>query len=121
VTTNGKTAEQTPVLDLLMQMTKASIDASGLDHKTLMRVRLAALIAVEAPPSSYLLNLGVAQKVGMKAEEVRDILLAVTPIVGTPTVAKSVGNIARALGIAIELAELELEELEAEAQSSAGR
>ena len=39
----------TPVLDLLTDMTTASIERSNLDPKTLMLVRLAALVAVDAP------------------------------------------------------------------------
>jgi hypothetical protein len=37
------------------------------------------------------------------------VLAAVAPIVGTPRTVSAAGNIARALGIAIELAELEKE------------
>ena len=43
----------TPVLDLLKDMTAASLDATSLDEQTLMLVRIAALIAVDAPPVSY--------------------------------------------------------------------
>jgi hypothetical protein len=38
---------------------------------------------------------------------VRGVLTAVAPIVGTPKVVAAAGNIARALGLAIDLAELE--------------
>ena len=38
--------EATPILDLLEQMTTASLEASGLDEQTLMLVRIAALIAL---------------------------------------------------------------------------
>ena len=40
---------ETPILDLLATMTAASIDVSGLDEQSLMLVRLAALVAVDAP------------------------------------------------------------------------
>lgn len=100
---------ETPVLDLLVKMNAASIEASTLDEETLMLVRIAALVAVDAPPSSYLLNLGVASEIGIDAEQVQGVLAAVSPIVGTPRVASATGNIARALGFATELAELEEE------------
>jgi 4-carboxymuconolactone decarboxylase len=45
-------ARETPVLDLLASMTAESIEASSLDPQTLMLVRLAALVAVDAPPVS---------------------------------------------------------------------
>ena len=40
---------ETPVLDLIKTMTKDSIEASTLDEKELMLVRIAALVAVDAP------------------------------------------------------------------------
>jgi hypothetical protein len=79
-----------------------------------MLVRIAALISVDAPPASYLLNLGMASEIDIDAEQVRAVLAAVAPIVGTARVASAAGNIARALGLALDLAELE-EEAEADA------
>ena len=103
-----------PVLDLLARMTADSVEVSSLDPQSLMLVRIAALISVDAPPASYLLNLGVGSDVDIDGEQVRGILAAVAPIVGTARVASATGNIARALGLALDLAELE-EEAEAEA------
>ena len=51
----------TPVLDLLASMTADSLDASSLDSEEVMLVRLAALVAADAPPASYVLNLGAAR------------------------------------------------------------
>jgi 4-carboxymuconolactone decarboxylase len=99
--------DETPVLDLLVTMTAESVETSSLDAQSLMLVRLAALVAVDAPPASYLLNLGPAGETGVDAEQVRGVLAAVAPVVGTARVASAAGNIARALGFATELAELE--------------
>ena len=96
---------ETPVLDLLASMTADSMAASSLDPGSLMLVRLAALVAVDAPPSSYLLNLEAAGEVGLDAESVRGVLAAVTPIVGTARVASATGKIVKALSVAIEIAE----------------
>ncbi len=100
---------ETPVLDLLANMTADSIEASDLDPQTLMLVRLAALVAVDAPPVSYGLNLRAAGELEIEADQVRGVLAAVAPIVGTARVAAATGNIARALALAIEVAELEEE------------
>ena len=99
-----------PVLDLLASMTADSLEASDLDPESLMLVRIAALVAVDAPPASYLLNLGVASEMGIGVAEIQDVLMAIAPIVGTARVAAATGNIVRALGFAIEIAELEEEE-----------
>jgi hypothetical protein len=102
--TNG-----TPVLDLIASMTAASIQASTLDARSLMIARIAALVAVGAPPVSYLTNLGAASDMDIGPDEVRGILTGVMPIVGTARVAAATGNIVRALGFAIEVAALEAE------------
>ncbi len=105
--TNGS---DTPVLDLLANMTAGSLEASSLDTDELMLVRLAALVAVDAPPASYLMNLGAAAEAGIDEEQIRGVLAAVAPIVGTARIAAATGNIAQALGFAIELAEEAAEE-----------
>lgn len=102
-------ASQTPILDLVATMTAESIEASSLDERALMVARIAALVAADAPPASYLLNLGAASEIGLEVEDVQGILAAVAPIVGTARVMAAAGNIATALGFAIEVAELEAE------------
>ena len=103
----------TPVLDLLADMTASSIAASTLDAQTLMLVRIAALVAVDAPPASYLLNLGAAGDADVDAAQVRGVLAAVAPIVGTARVASAL-KIVRTLELAELVAEADLDE-EAEA------
>ena len=105
----GSTSE-TPVLDLLASMTADSLEASSLDSETLMLVRIAALAAIDAPSVSYLLNLGAASDIGIDAEQVRGVLAAIAPIVGTARVASATGKIVDALEVAIEIAELEHEQ-----------
>jgi len=99
----------TPVLDLLGKMTASSIEASSLDGEALMLTRIAALVAVDAPPASYMLNLGAASEIGIDAEKIRGVLAAIAPIVGTARIVSAAGNITRALGVALEHAELEAE------------
>ena len=98
---------ETPVRDLLEVMTAASIEASGLDARSLMLVRIAALIAVDAPPASYLLNLMAADAAGVDGETIRDVVTAIAPIVGTARTASAVGNVVSALGFAELVVELE--------------
>jgi hypothetical protein len=100
---------ETPVLDLLGKMNADAIEASSLDAEALMLTRIAALVAVDAPLASYMLNLGAASEIGIEAEQIRGVLTAIAPIVGTARIVSATGNIARALGIALELAELEAE------------
>jgi alkylhydroperoxidase/carboxymuconolactone decarboxylase family protein YurZ len=90
-------------------MTADSIEFSTLDEETLMLVRIAALVAMDAPPASYLMNLGAAGEIGVDDEQVRGVLAAIAPIVGTARIASAATDIVQALGLAIELAEIEAE------------
>ena len=103
----AESTSETPVLDLLAEMTADSVSASSLDPESLMLVRIAALVAVDAPPVSYLLNLGLASEIGVDVEQVRGVLAAIAPIVGTARVASATGAIVDALELALEVAELE--------------
>lgn len=96
----------TPLLDLLGRMTVDSMETSSLDEQTMMLVRVAALVAVDAPPASYLLNLGAAGEVGVESDHVLGVLAAVAPIVGTTRVVAAAGKMAKALGAAVQLDEL---------------
>lgn len=96
------TDTEQPVLDLISEMTASSIEAADLAPETLMLVRFAALVAVQAPPASYVTNLAVAEDVGVDVESLQAVLLAIAPIVGTPRVVAAIGNIARGLGMVLE-------------------
>ncbi len=93
---------ETPLLDLLGAMTLESIEVSSLDPSELMLVRVAALVAVDAPAVSYATNLEAIASVGIDVERVRGVLAAVAPIVGTARVASAIGKIAEALDVALE-------------------
>jgi len=98
---------ETPVLDLLAGMTASSVESTNLDPRSLMLVRIAALVAVDAPPASYMLNLGAAGELGVTADDVEGLLTAVAPIVGTTRIVSAVGKLVRAFDLKLELGELE--------------
>ena len=105
-------AKETPVLDTLTDMIGASIDHNTLSPREFMLVRLAALIAVEAPPASYLFNAEPAAEMGITSQDVQGVMIGVAPVVGGPRVVAASGNIMRALGLAIAVTEAELDELD---------
>jgi alkylhydroperoxidase/carboxymuconolactone decarboxylase family protein YurZ len=100
-------ASESPILDLLATMNRAGIEASKLDPQSLMLVRIAALVAVDAPPVSYMLNLEMAGEVDLDPEQIEGMLAAIAPIVGSARVASAAGKMVRALGLEISLAELD--------------
>lgn len=100
----AETAE-TPVLDTLTDITAVALEHNSLAPRELMLARLAALIALDAPPVSYLLNAGPAADSGLTAEDVQGVMIGIAPVVGAPRVVAASGNIMRAFGFAIAVAE----------------
>jgi alkylhydroperoxidase/carboxymuconolactone decarboxylase family protein YurZ len=94
-----------PVLETLVKMNEGVAESSGLDAETLMLVRIAALASTGAPPASYLLNLGAASDLGVSVEQVQGVLIAIAPVIGSARVAGAGSAIARALGLAVAIAE----------------
>ena len=101
-----------PVLDTLTDMTAASVDHNTLSPREYMLARVAALVAVDAPPMSWLANAPAISESGLTAEDIQGILIAVAPVVGGPRVMAAGGHILRALGIAIAVADAEIAEAE---------
>ncbi len=90
----------TPVLEQLLDMNLDSMEHSGLDARTYFLVRLAALVAMDGAPVSYLMNLGLAADAGVTLEEAQGALIAISPLVGSARVASAAGKVLRAYGLA---------------------
>jgi hypothetical protein len=95
----------TPVLDTLTDITAASALRSSFAPREMMLTRIAALIAVDAPPASYLANGAAADEFGITAADVQAVMIAVAPVVGTAKVVSAGGKILRALGLAVAVAD----------------
>ena len=101
--------EEMPVLETLAAMTAASIERCDLPADTLLSVRLAALVAVDAPATSYLAHIGAAVETGVTIDDAQNVLVVVAPIVGTARVMSAAVRIAEALGLAIVAFEYDAE------------
>jgi len=88
--------EDTPVLDTIMRMHEGTHERSGLDEETYMLVRIAALVATDAAPVSYLVNLGAADQLGVDIDKVTGTLVAVAPVVGSARIASAASKMVRA-------------------------
>jgi len=97
-----------PVLDTLTDMTAASVDHNSLSPREFMIARLAAMVAVDAPPISYFVSASAIEQSGMTAEDIQGVMIAVAPVTGAPRVMSAGGHILRALGIAVAVAESEM-------------
>ena len=75
-----------------------------LDPRSLLLSRIAVLVAVDAPTSSYLLHVGPSIAAGLTDRDGEDVLVAVAPIVGAPRAASAAVKIAEAVDLAISFA-----------------
>jgi alkylhydroperoxidase/carboxymuconolactone decarboxylase family protein YurZ len=74
---------EAPLIETLVRMNADAQQRSGLDDRTYLLVRVAALVAVDASPTSFLATLAVADDLGVTADDVRGVLVAVAPVVGS--------------------------------------
>ena len=74
---------------------------SGLDSRSFSLVKIAALIALDAPPASYAWQIGNALEEGVSPEDILGVLRAVAPQVGGPKLVAAAPEIMLALGLAL--------------------
>ena len=74
---------------------------SGLDPRSFSLVKVAALIALDAPPTSYLWQVANALDAGCTPEDLLGVLKAIAPQVGGPRVVAAAPEIMIAMGLAL--------------------
>jgi 4-carboxymuconolactone decarboxylase len=90
--------------DLLLAGLEARADwqeASGLDARTFSLVKIAALIALDAPPASYLWQVANALGSGCTPEDLLGVLKAIAPQVGGPRTVAAAPELMVAMGLAL--------------------
>ena len=73
----------------------------GLDEKTFALVKIATLIALDAPPASFAWQVANAVDAGVTPEDIVGVLRAVAPQVGGPRVIAAAPEIMLALGLSL--------------------
>ena len=74
---------------------------SGLDGRAYSLVKLAALIALDAPPASYLWQVSNALDAGCTPDELVGVLRAIAPQVGGPKIVAGAAELMLSLGLAL--------------------
>jgi len=98
---NGLALGNLEVLGEALELREAAQESSGLDARTFGLVKIAALIALDSPPASYLWQVANALDAGATPEEILGVLRAVAPQVGGPRVIGAAPEIMVALGLAL--------------------
>jgi len=74
---------------------------SGLDDRAYALVKLAALIALDAPPASYLWQVSNALDAGATPADLVGVLIAIAPQVGGPKIVAAAPELMIALGLSL--------------------
>jgi 4-carboxymuconolactone decarboxylase len=100
-TLSGIATGDMSLLDEALGLREAQLERTGLDPRTFALVKIAALIALDAPPASYAWQVANALGEGASAEDILAVLRAVAPQVGGPRVIAAAPEIMVALGLAL--------------------
>jgi 4-carboxymuconolactone decarboxylase len=98
----GVAQHDASALEGLFQARLDNLEASGLDPKTYALANIAALIAADAAPASYVFQVAFALDAGVSPEEILGLLVALNPTVGNVRIVSAAAEIAFALGIDLE-------------------
>jgi len=90
------------IVTSLLAMQLHNLEASGLDPRTYSLVKIAALIALDAPPASYAAQVAFALDAGVDPDEILKVLIAVAPQVGLPKAVAAAPELMLVLGLELE-------------------
>lgn len=76
-------------------------ESTGLDARTFALVKIATLVALDAPPASYAWQVGNALAEGVTPEDLLGVLRAVAPQVGGPRVVAAAPELMLSMGLAL--------------------
>ena len=98
---SGLAIQDADALASLLEMQLHNLEASGLDPRSYSLVKIATLIALDAPQSSYMAQVGFALEADVEPDEILKVLVAVSPQVGMPRAAAAAPKLMLALGLDI--------------------
>lgn len=98
-TLSGVATGDVSLLEEVLGLREAQKEANGLDLRTFALVKIAALIALDAPPASYAWQVGNALNDGVSPEDILATLRAIAPQVGGPKVVAAAPELMVALGL----------------------
>jgi alkylhydroperoxidase/carboxymuconolactone decarboxylase family protein YurZ len=74
---------------------------SGLDARSYALVKLAAIMALDAPPTSYLWQVANALEAGATPDDMLGVLIAIAPQIGGPKLTAAAPELMVALGLTL--------------------
>jgi 4-carboxymuconolactone decarboxylase len=101
-TLSGLSAGDGSIIESAVGLRELNHQGSGLDARTFALVKIASLIALDAPPASYAWQVANALDEGATPEDILGVLRAVAPQVGGPRVVAAAPEIMLALGLSLD-------------------
>lgn len=98
-TLSSISAGDVDIIEKAVGLRELDREVSGLDGRTFSLVKIASLIALDAPPASYGWQIANALEEGATPEDILGVLRAVAPQVGGPRVIAAAPEIMLALGL----------------------
>ena len=89
------------VLGEALELRQTARESTGLDPRSYALVKIAALIALDSPPASYLWQVMAAIEAGATPRDILGVLRAVAPQVGGPKAISAAPEIMVALGLSL--------------------
>jgi alkylhydroperoxidase/carboxymuconolactone decarboxylase family protein YurZ len=99
---SGISAGNLEVLEEAVGLRELNRAGSGLDARTFALVKVAALIALDAPPASYAWQIANALEEGVTPEDLVGVLRAIAPQVGGPRIIAAAPEIMVAMGLPLD-------------------
>jgi len=100
-TLSGVATGDATLLQEVLGLRETELQNSSLDARTFALVKIAALIALDAPPASYAWQVSNAIADDVSPEDILAVLSAVAPQVGGPKVVAAAPEIMVALGLSL--------------------
>jgi alkylhydroperoxidase/carboxymuconolactone decarboxylase family protein YurZ len=97
----GLATSDRETIESLLAIQLENLEKSGLDPKSYWLSRIAALIAIDAPPASFIWNIQMALQMGITSDDIVGVLIALAPTVGVARIVSAAPEIAYALDIEI--------------------
>ena len=100
-TLSGIAVGDADILETAIGLREFGREATGLEGRAYSLVKIAALIALDAPPASYAWQIANALEEGATPEDILGVLRAVAPQVGGPRVMAAAPEIMLGLGLSL--------------------
>jgi 4-carboxymuconolactone decarboxylase len=89
-------ADGGPLFQALARLNTGLPASDDLDERTAVLMRFAALVALDAPPASYVVTLAIAEELGITPETIQAGLIGLAPVVGGPRIVSAAAGVQQA-------------------------